>query len=96
MKKFIKGTFELDKDVTDLAAYEEARKRVIERLIDWAKSFNVYINMGTSEDNSYLIEYKIVSNTSAMCKGLLAEMKQILKTEWKKPKLLLQLSGDCW
>lgn len=26
MKKFIKGTFELDKDVTDLVDYEEKKK----------------------------------------------------------------------
>ena len=28
-KKFIKGTFELDKDVSDIVAYEEERKNKI-------------------------------------------------------------------
>lgn len=55
MKKFIKGTLELDQNVTDLEAYEEKHKNAIEELIDWANSFDVAINMGTSDDNTYLI-----------------------------------------
>ena len=94
MKKFIEGTIELDQNVTDLEAYEEKHKNAIEELIDWANSFDVAINMGTSDDNTYLIEYKIVAKTSSMCKSLLSEMKQLLKDEWKKPKTLWQGSGD--
>lgn len=96
MKKFIKGTFELDKNVTDLVAYEEIHKRAIEELFDWSSSYDVVINMGTSDDNTYLIEYKIVARTASMCKGILSEMKQILKDEWKKTKMVWQGSGDCW
>lgn len=93
-KKFIKGTFELDRDVTDLKSYEEKHRIVIEELVDWANSFDVAINMGTSDDNTYLIEYKIIAKTSSVCKSLLSEMKQILKSEWKKTKSLWQGSGD--
>lgn len=94
MKKFIKGTLELDQNITDLETYEEKHKRAIEELIDWANSFDVAINMGTSDDNTYLIEYKIVARTASMCKSLLSEMKGILKEEWKKTKSLWQGSGD--
>lgn len=94
MKKFIKGTFELDQNVTNLEEYEEKHKRAIEEIINWAYSFDININMGTSEDNSYLIEYKIVGKTSAGCKGLLSELKAMLKEEWKKPINLWQGSGD--
>lgn len=94
MKKFIKGTFELDQDVVNLEEYEEKHKRAIEEIIDWANDFNVGINMGTSDDNTYLIEYKIVGKTASFCKGLLSELKSMLKDEWKKTKSLWQGSGD--
>lgn len=61
MKKFIKGTFELDKDIVNLEEYEEKHKRAILEILDWAESFDVGINMGTADDNTYLIEYKIVA-----------------------------------
>lgn len=94
MKKFIKGTFELDQNVIDLEGYEEQHKRAIEEILDWAESYDVGINMGTSDDNTYLIEYKIVGKTASFCKGVLAELRSMLKDEWKKTKSLWQGSGD--
>lgn len=94
MKKFIKGIFELDQDVINLGEYEEKHKMAIEEIIDWANDFNVRINMGISDDNTYLIEYKIVGNTASFCKSLLSELKSMLKNEWKKTKTLWQSSGN--
>lgn len=94
MKKFIKGTFELDQNVINLEEYEATHKRAIDEIFDWANSFDVGINMGTSDDNTYLLEYKIVGHTASFCKGVLAELKSILKDEWKKTKSLWQGSGD--
>ena len=94
MKKFIKGTFELDTDVINLEEYEEKHRNAIEEIIAWANTFNAVINMGTADDNSYLIEYKIVGNTASFCKGLLSELKSMLKAEWKKTNSLFQASGD--
>lgn len=94
MRKFIQGTFELDQNVIDLEGYEEKHKRAIEEIIDWANSFDVGINMGTADDNTYLIEYKIVGNTASFCKGMLSELRSMLKDEWKKAKSLWQGSGD--
>ena len=94
MKKFIKGTFELDQGVTDLVEYETQRKNAVEELIDWANSFDVEICVGTSDDNSYLCEYKIVGKTASFCKGLASELKELLKEYWPKTKSLWQGSGD--
>ena len=94
MKKFIKGTFELDKDVINLEEYEDKHNIAIEEIIDWANSYNVAINMGTSDDNTYLLEYKIVGKTASLCKGLLSELRSMLKDEWKKTKSVWQASGD--
>ena len=94
MKKFIKGTFELDKDVINLEEYEDNHTIAIEEIIDWANSYNVAINMGTSDDNTYLLEYKIVGKTASLCKGLLSELRSMLKDEWKKAQSVWQASGD--
>ena len=94
MKKFIKGTFELDKDVINLEEYENKHTIAIEEIIDWANSYNIAINMGTSDDNTYLLEYKIIGKTASLCKGLLSELRSMLKDEWKKTKSVWQASGD--
>lgn len=94
MKKFIRGTFELDHNVTDLESYEEKHKIALAEIVDWANSLDVRITMGTSDDDTYLIEYKIVGNTASYCKSLLSELRSMLKDEWKKTKSLWQGSGD--
>ena len=94
MKKFIRGTFELDQNVVDLIGYEEKHMDAIKEIIDWANKYDVEIKMGTSEDDSYLIEYKIIGSTRAFCKGLLSELKLLLKKEWKKAESLMEASGD--
>ena len=72
MRKFIKGAFELDQNVIELEKYEEKHKIAIKEIIDWANSYGVCINMGTADDNTYLIEYKIIGKTKSFCNGLLA------------------------
>lgn len=94
MKKFIKGTFELDKDVINLEEYEDKHKTALEEIIDWANSLDVDVLFGTSDDNAYLIEYKIVGKTASLCKGLLSELRSMLKDEWKKTQSVWQASGD--
>lgn len=94
MKKFIKGTFELDKNVTDLVAYEERIKKQIKRLFDWGDSFGVAITLGTADDNTYLCEYKIVARTKSLCNSLLHELKDLLHEIFPYVKLVWQGSGD--
>lgn len=94
MKKFIKGTFELDENITNLEAYEENKKVGISQIIDWGEKYRVGIVLGTSDDNFYLCEYKIVANTKAMCNGMLKELKSLLKAHFPYVKSLWQGSGD--
>lgn len=94
MKRFIKGCFELDKNVTDLNAYEEKKKAKIEEIIEWCNTFNVQCLLGTAEDNTYLCEFKIIAKTKAMCNGLLREFKELLKECFPYVKLVWQGSGD--
>ena len=94
MNKFIKGCFELDKNVTDLDAYEEKKKIGLDRLINWANEMEIGLKFGTSDDNTYLCEYKIVCKTAALCKGILSELKYELKSVFPKVKSLWQGSGN--
>lgn len=94
MKKFIKGTFELELNVADLVAFEEQHKVAINGWIDWANRFGVALNLGTSDDNTYLCEYKIVGATASYCKGLASELRQMIKSEFPKTRSLWQGSGD--
>jgi len=96
MKKFIKGTLELDKNVTDLVAYEKPKTKQLEALVKWCDRFNVAIQCGTSDDNTYLCEYRIVAQTKALCNGLFRELKEILHESFPYVKTLWQASGNCW
>lgn len=94
MRKFIKGTFELDQNVTDLVEYEKKHETMLNNLVEWATRLNIAINIGTSEDNTYLCEFKIVGATASYCRGLCSELKQMLKAEFPKIKSIWQGSGD--
>lgn len=96
MKKFIKGTFELDENVTDLSAYEERKKPQLERIINFCDQFGVQILFGTADDNTYLCEYTVKANTKSLCNGLLRELKEMLREAFPRVKMLWQGSGDCW
>ena len=95
-KKFIKGTFELDKDVTDIVAYEEDKKDNILGIAKWCGESGVLLNMGTADDNTYLCEYKIVGNTKTQCNEILREFKKQLRNCFPCVKMLWQGSGDCF
>ena len=95
MRNFIEGTFELDHDVIDLIAYEDAHEKALKKIIEWGNDEGIVIVFGTSDDNTYLCQYQTICNTSAMCKGFVAELKHMLKSEIKKTKSILQYSGTC-
>lgn len=94
MKKFIKGAIKLDENVTDLTAYEEPKKKKLDEIMEWCTKYNIYIIFGTSEDNKYLCEYKIVANTKAMCKGVMKELQEMLKRVFPYANSLWLIEGS--
>ena len=94
MKKFIKGTIELDKNITDLEAYEKTKEHYLKAIRAFCDKYDIEFIMGTSDDNYYLIEYKIIANTKSLCKGILSEMKDLLKRYFPYAKSLWEASGD--
>jgi hypothetical protein len=93
-KKYIRGTFELAQNVTDLEAFEEKRKPQLLGIIEWATANGIGVKFGTSEDGTYLCEFDTVAGTLQLCKGYVAELKSMLKTLFPKARVVLQYEGN--
>ena len=95
MKKFIKGVFKLDEGVIDLEAYEQLHNAALLEIIDYAKNHNMDAMFGTSENDTYMMEFVIRGATQQYCKGILSGLRALLKAEWKnKVDLFYQATGD--
>lgn len=58
---------------------EETISRMAKPIIDFADKHGVYINLGWGNDDSLVATYEAEGKTSAYCKGMVAEIKQMLK-----------------
>lgn len=94
MKKFVRGTLMLAECVDDVEAYVDKHRAFLEGIVSWSEKVDIYVLFGASEDNSYLCEYVITGNTIKYCKGVFAELKQMLKPVFPKIQSLFQASGD--
>lgn len=94
MRKFTEGTFELDSNVVDLVKYESDRDEFLKGVVEWATNNRIWILFGTANDNRYLCEFNIEADTSAMCKGYVAELKAKLKKQFPKVRLIRQFNGN--
>lgn len=58
---------------------EETISRMAKPIIDFADKHSVYINLGWGNDGCLVATYEAEGKTSAYCKGMVAEIKQMLK-----------------
>lgn len=94
-RKFVRGSYTLAADITDLDAYYQEHKTTIDEIIKWADQVGMYVGFGTSSDHTYLCEYETTQITKSMCAGIANELKARLKAEWKSSvKLGYQAYGD--
>lgn len=93
-RKFTRGTFELEKNVTDLEAFENRHEPMIKEIIQWADSQDIYLVFGTSNSNNYLCEFDIRADTAKMCKGYLMVLGEKMKAISKKARVIFQADGD--
>ena len=94
-RKFVRGSYILATNITDLDAYYHKHKTAIDSIIEWADKVGMYVGFGTSSDNTYLCEYDTTQLTKSMCTGLVNELKARLKAEWKSSvKLGFQAHGE--
>ena len=94
IKKFIRGTFELERNVTDLEGFEQPKRPKLMEIIEWAKENGVAVTFGTSDDNTYLCEFDVEARTREMCKGYVSELKSMLKEIFPKTQRIIEWSGD--
>ena len=94
MKKFIKGTFELDKNIADVDAYSKFYESHLKEIIEWAEEHSIAMRFGTSDNNKYLCEYKVTGSTKKICKEFVADIKRELKAVWPKAQSVFEVYGE--
>lgn len=58
---------------------EETMVKMAKPIVDFADKHSVYLNLRHVEDGRIVATYAADGNTSAYCKGMVAEIKQMLK-----------------
>ena len=58
---------------------EDTIRQYAQHICDFADKHGVYFNLGYGPDGSIVATYQAEGKTSAYCKGLVAEIKQMLK-----------------
>lgn len=58
---------------------EETIVRMTQPIIDFANKHDIAFNLGYGNDNGLVATYTAEGKTSAYCKGMIAEIKQMLK-----------------
>lgn len=58
---------------------EETIARMTQPIVDFANKHDIYFNLGWDTNNGLVATYAAEGNTSAYCKGMVAEIKQMLK-----------------
>lgn len=94
MRKFVKGCLELDYNITDLEAYEKPKERKLNEVVEFCKKFDIEVVFGTSDDNTYLCEYRVEANTKQLCNSLFRELKDMLKEIFPHCKSSWQMGGS--
>ena len=58
---------------------EATLTKMVQPIIDFANKHDVFFNLGWDNNNGLVATYEAEGNTSAYCKGMVAEIKQMLK-----------------
>ena len=58
---------------------EETIVKMAQPILDFANKHDVAFNLGYGNDNGLVATYQTEGKTSAYCKGVVAEIKQMLK-----------------
>lgn len=58
---------------------EETLVKMVQPILDFANKHDIAFNLGYGNDNGLVATYHAEGKTSAYCKGMVAEIKQMLK-----------------
>ena len=62
---------------------EEAIVKMTQPILDFANQHDIAFNLGRNYDNDLVATYTAEGKTSAYCKGMVAEIKQMLKDTFR-------------
>lgn len=62
---------------------EETLTKMAQPIIDFSDKHGAYFNLGWSNDGCLVATYETEGKTSAYCKGIVAEIKQMLKDTFR-------------
>lgn len=65
----------INTNITD----EETVKKIVQPICDFAEKHDVVFSIGYGKNNGLIASYEAEGKTSAYCKGMVAEIKQMLK-----------------
>lgn len=92
--EIVKGLFVLDKDIYDSEAMYKSHKGAIDDIIDWGNKLNLFVGFGSLSDHSYGCQYEMHGLTKTYLKGLVSELKTMLKSEFPNFKESFQMFGQ--
>ncbi len=95
-KRFKKGAFVLAEGVTDPVEFEKPIEAQLMDIIAWAEKNRVDLAFGTTEDDTYICEYRVVAQTNQLCQGYVIELKAMLKKLFPKAYRGHEFSGHCF
>lgn len=58
---------------------EETIVKMVQPVIDFANKHDIAFEIGWDDNNGLVANYEVEGTTSAYCKGMIAEVKQMLK-----------------
>ena len=97
MNKFIKGHIILAEDVAiyeKFDEYQEMHKKAFDQILEWHSSNNVLLNISVNSEGEFYLQYKIVRSKLTECKKVKSELVKILKSEWGKIRVVLEIEGQ--
>lgn len=62
---------------------DEKIKELVQPIVDFTNKHDIGFMIGYSGENNLVATYEIEGKTSAYCKGMVAEIKQMLKDAFK-------------
>lgn len=76
---YSKQVIMINTKITDI----EVIKTMVQPIIDFANKHDIVFNLGCNESNCLISTCEVQGETSAYCKGMVAEVKKMLKDIFK-------------
>lgn len=62
---------------------EEMLAKMVQPIVDFTNKHDIYFELGFDSSNCVVATYGVEGRTSAYCKGMVAEIKQMLKDTFR-------------